>query len=88
MINSDLIKAKAKSMGLRQRNIADALGIKQSTVNQKINNVRPMLLDEAEKIASLLEIRDEEFARYFFSHTPYRRSVVRVRKKHQGGVSG
>lgn len=67
MVNATLIKEKAKSMGLRQRNIADALGIKQSTVNQKINNVRPMLLDEAEKIASLLNISDDEFAKYFFN---------------------
>ena len=67
MVNSIRIQDKAKSMGVRQKDIAGALGIRQSTVSLKINNERPMLLDEAEKIAALLRIRDDEFAAYFFS---------------------
>ncbi len=67
MVNSTKIKGRAKAMGIRQKDIAEALGLQQSTVNQKINNVRPMLLDEAEVIASLLNISDDEFATYFFS---------------------
>lgn len=66
MINSKKIKEKAKAMGIRQIDIANALGIRQSTVNQKINNVRPMLLDEAEKIAKMLRIDNDNFASYFF----------------------
>jgi len=54
-------------LGIRQRDIAAALGLKQSSVNQKINNVRPMMLDEAETIAALLNISNEEFAAYFFA---------------------
>ncbi len=67
MVNSKRIQDKAKSMGVRQKDIAGALGIRQSTVSLKINNERPMLLDEAEKIAALLCIRDDEFAAYFFA---------------------
>ena len=66
MINSELLKQRAKELHVRQRDIAERLGLKQSTVNQKINNVRPMKLDEAEKIADLLGISNEMFADYFF----------------------
>lgn len=67
MVNSKILKDRAKSLGIRQRDIANALGLQQSTVNQKINNVRPMMLDEAEIIAKLLNISNEEFATYFFA---------------------
>lgn len=67
MVNSVLIKERAKAMGIRQKDIAEALGIQQSTANQKINNVRPMLLDEAETICKLLRISDSEFSSYFFA---------------------
>ena len=67
MVNSKILKDRAKSLGIRQRDIANALGLQQSTVNQKINNVRPMMLDEAEIIANLLNISNEEFATYFFA---------------------
>lgn len=67
MVNSRMIKERAKSLGVRQRDIAEKLGLKEPTVNQKINNVRPMGLDEAEKIAELLEINNSDFASYFFA---------------------
>ena len=67
MINSGKLKERAKNMGIRQQDMAAALGIKQSSVNLKINNVRPMGLDEAEKLAKLLAIPDEEFRVYFFA---------------------
>lgn len=67
MVNSQKIKDRAKSLGIRQKMIADHLGLKQATVNQKINNVRPMYLEEAEKIAELLHIDDSEFGVYFFA---------------------
>lgn len=66
MINSKKIKERAKSMGFKQEDIATAWGIKRSTVSQKINNVRPMSLREAEILEELLEISDEEFSEYFF----------------------
>ena len=67
MVNSKKLKDRAKEKGIRQWEIANKLGLKQSTVNQKINNKRPMLLEEAEKIADLLEIENVEFAAYFFA---------------------
>lgn len=67
MVNSKMLKDRAKSLGIRQCDIAKALGLQQSTVNQKINNVRPMLLAEAEMMAELLGITNEEFSVYFFA---------------------
>ena len=66
MINSMMLKNRAKEKGVRQRDIADALGIKQSSANLKINNLRPMYLHEAEIIAGLLDISNEMFSAYFF----------------------
>lgn len=67
MVNSKKLKDRAKSLGIRQVDIAKALDLQQSTVNQKLNNVRPMTLQEAETIAEILKITGEEFASYFFA---------------------
>lgn len=66
MINSNKIKARLVELGMTQKDISSYLGISQPAVNQKINNIRPMGLDEAEKIANLLRISSEEFKEYFF----------------------
>lgn len=66
MINSKKIKGRLVELGMTQKDISSYLGISQPTVNQKINNIRPMGLDEAEKIADLLQISSEEFREYFF----------------------
>lgn len=60
------IKGRLVELGMTQKDISSYLGISQPTVNQKINNIRPMGLDEAEKIADLLQISSEEFKEYFF----------------------
>lgn len=66
MINSGKIKGRLVELGLTQKDVAEALVIAQSTANQKINNIRPMDLNEAEKLASLLHLRAEDFQLYFF----------------------
>lgn len=53
-------------MQITQKDVAKALGLAQPTVNQKINNIRPMDLDEAEKLSVLLNINPDEFSIYFF----------------------
>lgn len=56
-----------KEKMITQNDVAKTLGIAQPTANQKINNVRPMNLEEAEKLCELLEIPDFEFRTYFFA---------------------
>lgn len=66
MINTLKIKGRIAELGLTQKDIAENLKIALPTVSQKINNISPMSLSEAEKIATLLKIRNDEFASYFF----------------------
>ncbi len=54
-------------LGLTQKDVAKKIGVAQPTLNQKINNIRPMDLREAEAIANLLEINPMEFTEYFFT---------------------
>lgn len=67
MLNVNKIKGRLAEMNLTQKDVANALGIALPTASQKINRVRPMDLDEAEKLAKLLQIQDSEFREYFFA---------------------
>ena len=69
MINANKIKGRLVELGLTQKDGAQALNIAQATFSQKINNIRPMDLDEAEKLAALLRIDGADYGSYFF-YTP------------------
>lgn len=66
MLNTRKIKARLVELGLTQKDVACALDIAQATVSQKINGVRPLYLDEAEKLISLLKIESTALRDYFF----------------------
>lgn len=66
MLNTRKIKARMVELGITQKDAAKFLCIAQPTINQKINNIRPMDLEEAEKLADLLQLNAEEFQPYFF----------------------
>ena len=67
MVNLRKIKGRLVELGLTQKDVAEKIGVAQPTVNQKINNIRPMDLQEAEAIADLLKINPGEFVEYFFT---------------------
>lgn len=67
MVNTQRLLDRIRELGLKQGSLAEALGIKQSTLSLKINNKRPFFLTEAVKLADLLGIPDEEFGLYFFA---------------------
>lgn len=67
MINSSKIKGRMAELGITQKDVARFLNIAPPTVSQKINNVRPMDLNEAEALAQILKIQPGEFGAYFFS---------------------
>lgn len=67
MVNSDKLKGLMREKRITQADIAKELDIKPCTVNQKINNIRGMDLDEAEKICDMLDIDVGDFGIYFFS---------------------
>ena len=67
MVNTNKIKGRMKELEITQADVAKCLDIAQPTANQKINNVRPFDLDEAEKLCSLLKIEPGDFGVYFFA---------------------
>ena len=67
MVNTNKIKSRMKELEITQADVAKCLKIAQPTANQKINNVRPFDLEEAEKLARLLNIESGDFGVYFFA---------------------
>lgn len=67
MLNVNKIRGRMAEMRLTQKDVAEALGIAVPTASQKLNRIRPMDLDEAEKLAALLKLGDENFGEYFFA---------------------
>lgn len=67
MPNADKLKQRMFDMGISQAELAAKIGIAAPTMCQKINNLRPFYLEEAEKVAAILEIKNEEFGAYFFT---------------------
>lgn len=68
MLNVDKIRGRMSELRITQQDVAEALGLAAPTVSQKLNRIRPMDLDEAEKLADLLGITDAQFGEYFFAH--------------------
>lgn len=67
MVNTLKIKARMVELGLTQKDIATALELATPTVNQKLNNKRPMNLNEANLIANILNIDSFQYCEYFFT---------------------
>ena len=66
MVNTDLLKTRMREVGVSQTKVAETLSIARPTASQKLRNVRPMYLDEAEKLCRLLNISPGDFGTYFF----------------------
>lgn len=67
MLNVNKVRGRLAELGLTQKDVAKTLGVAASTASQKLNRVRPLYLDEAEKLAVLLQLEDSQFGEYFFS---------------------
>lgn len=67
MLNVNKVKGRMAELGFTQKDVAEALGISQPTACQKLNRVRPIDLAEAEKLANLLDITNDQFREYFFA---------------------
>lgn len=67
MLNTERIKARLDELNMTQAELAAVISVAVPTMCQKINNIRPLSLDEAEKIAKALQIEDRDFGAYFFS---------------------
>lgn len=67
MVNTKKIKARLVELGLTQDDLARKMGLATCTINQKLNNIRPLKLSEANMIAKILDIDDTDFKSYFFA---------------------
>jgi len=67
MLNVSKVRGRMAELRVTQKDVAAALGIAIPTASQKLNRVRPMNLDEAEKLAQLLQLEDRQFGEYFFA---------------------
>lgn len=63
------LKGRMVELGLNQSDLATGIGIRPSTLSQKLNNDRRMTISEARKIQIFLQITDEDFCKYFFNPT-------------------
>ena len=68
MINTNLLKRRMSEMRITQAELVEYLDIATPTMCQKINNIRPFSLEEANKVALKLRIKDKEFGEYFFAN--------------------
>ncbi|WP_342432639.1 helix-turn-helix transcriptional regulator [Neobacillus sp. FSL H8-0543] len=66
MINTLKVKSRLVELGLNQKDVAKKLGLSLPTVSQKINNKRPMHLNEVMELANLLMIDETKLVTYFF----------------------
>ncbi|WP_243691632.1 helix-turn-helix domain-containing protein [Hungatella hathewayi] len=68
MINTRKVKGRMAELGLTQKDIAskDVWGCALPTVSQKINAIRPITLDEADRLAEILSLSTEEYKEFFF----------------------
>lgn len=67
MLNVNKVRGRMAELRITQKDVAAALGVATSTASQKLNRIRPMSLDEAEKLAVLLNLSNEAFGEYFFA---------------------
>lgn len=67
MINTQKIKYRLVELNLTPKDIAVILRQSQPIVNQKLNNIRPMKLNEAKMLMELLQIESANFSEYFFT---------------------
>lgn len=70
MINTKEIKKLLIDKDLGIKDVASCIGKSYSTTLLKVNGGVPITLSEADKVQTLLGIRDCDFGFYFMSHSP------------------
>ena len=65
--NESRLKAKLVEMGFSYEYCANELGISKNTFTKKINNVEKFSIPQANKLAEILKLSQEEKVLIFFS---------------------
>lgn len=69
MLNTNKVKGRMAELGLTQKDIAskNVWDCALPTVSQKINGLRPITLDEADALADILHLSNDEYKEIFFT---------------------
>lgn len=65
--NYSKLKGLIKEKGFIQSKLAEKIGISSVSLNKKLNNQVEFTQSEMKAIAKELDIRDSEYAKYFFT---------------------
>ena len=68
MVNTRMIKARMLEEDVSIEVLAEKIGRSAKVAYAKVAGKSAMTLDQAEKIQEALNIKDADFAYYFFSH--------------------
>ena len=66
MMNSKKIKGRIIELGMTMGEVAEKMGLSPYTFGKKISGKSKTYIVEAEKIAKILKISDNDFNEYFF----------------------
>lgn len=58
MLNRNRLLAKLVENGMRQADLADAIGMSSNTLNAKLNGKSCFSIDEAQRVCIILQIRN------------------------------
>lgn len=67
MVNASKIKARANELSISYEDIALALSLPLPITMKKLNGLSALNLAQAETLAFILKISDEDFGEYFFA---------------------
>lgn len=66
MINTNLVKERMSKLSLTQEEVAKRIEISRPIFNLKLNNKRPMKLEEVKRLSEVLELDGDQLQSYFF----------------------
>lgn len=68
MVNTELLKAEIKDLGIKQSKIAQKCHVSRQTVNKWLSNPSKISVDQAKALADALRITDpDKFMAIFFA---------------------
>ena len=68
IVNTRKLKGKIREMGLTQKDVADTIGMSNSTLNRKLNTLgTSFLIGEVHQIAALLSLSSKDCIDIFFA---------------------
>ena len=68
MVNTNKLKAKMVERGMNVEDLAKFTGIAKATIYRRFKNPSDITIEEADKLASTLDMNTDETRAIFFAH--------------------